>query len=133
MNVYKIKVKNENKTIDVSFRLTLKAQVELKNKYNESAMSTIFSAVDDAEKLADLLTQALNYKGNENTITDGEELYDILVDNGYVGTEKFMGLVVDIGTTSGLLTKEQGEKIVKMSSGLIDEALEEMEESEAKN
>lgn len=134
MNAYTTKIKVDGKETKLSFRLTLKGQMALKEKYEESAVTTIMSSVDDAEKYATVLTEALNYKGNENTITDGEELYDILVDNGYAGTEDFMRLGVEIGVASGLLSKAQGEKIVKMAAGIIDDALDEAEpEAKAKN
>ena len=73
----------------------------------------ILGAATDPEYMAGLLDAALNYKGNDNVIKDGEELYDLLVDEGWSGQVRFGELAVNIGCASGLWTDGETGQIKK--------------------
>lgn len=123
MQTYDKKLKIGNKTEVAHFRITLGGQKALKEKYEEEILGIIFMAVENAEMAADIFTEALNYRGNENTITDGEEMYDLLVDNGVSGVGGFAEILFGIAASSGLVTKEEADSFIKKASGVMDEVL----------
>lgn len=127
MNTYNINVNVNGEETEIKLRLTLGSQQKLKKKYNQTAMSTLYDAIDDAEVLANVMTEALTYKGNENQIKDGAELYDILVDNGYAGVEDFARLAMGIANSSGLVSERQAEATINRALGVVDEVLKENE------
>ena len=97
---------------EVKLRLTLRGQKALREKYpDDSVLSTIMDAVDDPDAMDLVLTQALNFEGSGNKVRSGEELYDLLVDNGYEGQEAFLGLMMDIAKNAGLVTQDDREKL----------------------
>lgn len=130
---YEIKLNNGKNEITLGLRINLKAQFELKKKYKEDAIASILSAVSDAEKMAYIFTLALSFDGNENPITDGVELYDLLVDNGYAGQEQFMELLTSIAFFSGLMSEKRKAQIDAYIKGTVDEAFEEEFGEDEKN
>lgn len=103
--------------VTVKLRLTLKGQKEIQKKYPEaSVIATIMDAVDDPEAMDLVLTQALNFEGNGNKVRSGEQLYDLLVDNGYEGQEDFLSLMLDIARGAGLVTQDDKEKLNRVIS-----------------
>ena len=125
-----LNLKNEaGEKIKVELRLTITGQMALKKKYKDEGVSLIMSAMDDTEKMLDILEQALNFKGNENTITDSEELYDLLVDNDYQGMDGFANLMIQIGEVSGLFKKKQAEKLASTISETFDKIFDKFEEN----
>jgi len=130
---YEIKL-NDGTT--VSLRLTLGGQINLKKRHKvENALAVFFTAMDDPEVCADLLTEALNYTGNTNTIQDGAELYDLLVDSGYADSDDFVPLLTSIACISGLLSEARKEALDKLANRLADtsELFNDEEETDAKN
>lgn len=113
---------------EVALRITIGSQMKLSKKYNEAAMATVFSAVADPAKICDVLTEALNYKGNENKFKTGAELYDALVDDGYEGTEDFMELLAGIAKESGLITDKQADQLVKYTKEQTSDLFEDEDE-----
>lgn len=95
----------------VRLRLTLGGQKRLKARRGEDTLLTILVAPSDAEAMAALLDEALNWEGSGNTITSGEALYDLLVDGGYTGQERFGALAFDLAACSGLLSDEQASRL----------------------
>lgn len=125
MRAYTLNLNDNGEKVEVSLRLTLGSQLALKKKYNENALATIFGALDDPEKMMAVFNQALNYKGNENTITDGEQLYDLIADNDLGGVSGFQKILSGIARESGLLSEkekktidEQGEKLFEDEKNL---------------
>lgn len=117
-HTYDIKLKRDKETITVSLRLTLGGQINLKNMYKEvngTALQVIFMGMDDPAVMADVFTECLTFEGNNNDIIDGEELYDLLVDNGYAGEEQFVPLLTSIAEASGLLSKNKKAAIDEMA------------------
>lgn len=92
-------------------RLTIGGQNRLRERFQEDALQTVLGAAMDGRRMAALLEEALNWAGNENPITDGEQFYDLLVDQGYCGQIQFSGLAFDIAASSGLVTAEQAETL----------------------
>lgn len=104
-----LEVNGEKKTFHLRFPVM--AQLEFKKKYNEEGMSAVMSTADDLEKQLFFLEKALSFKDNPNPVTDGKEFYEILVNNGYGGNEDFASLIFEIAAVSGILKKEQSEKL----------------------
>lgn len=125
---------------EYKLRLTLKGQQKVKELDREApVMALVMSAVDDPEAMEVLLTEALNWEGNSNKIHSGAELYDMMVDNGYSGSEDFLEVVLGIAHNAGLLTEDDRAKVERVTKKVIrsnmdalakeDELEEEGEES----
>lgn len=128
MKTLEIKLKNsEGKEEKFHLRLTAGGQMKLKEKYDESTMSLLLSAADDISYAVDVLTAALSYKNNDNSITDGEDFYDLLVDNDMVGSAAFTQLFMDIATNSGILRKDQSNSVVKSVNAVYDDVFADLE------
>ena len=98
---------------EIHLRLLKSGISALREKFNEDPRTVILGAATDPEYMAGLLDAALNYKGNDNVIKDGEELYDLLVDEGWSGQVRFGELAVNIGCASGLWTDGETGQIKK--------------------
>lgn len=120
---YKIKAGGK----DVKLRLTTGGQRSLKEKTGEDALSVILGAATDMEFMIALLTEALNWTDSGNEITDGAELYDLLVDEGYAGQGKFAELAVQIGVASGLLNERNGKRAQDAVSRSIDKLFDRLD------
>ena len=140
---YELELKDGKQKVKVALRLTLAGQLALKKKYKENAIATIFGAMDDVEVFCEVLNEALNWKGNENAFTDGAELYDLLVDNGFTGYEGLGGVLFSIASASGLVTEKDRDKMIQRFGHVFDDLFsdediwnipeEETEEEEEKN
>lgn len=105
---------------DVKLRLTFLGQINLKKKHKAEALAVIFDGIADIEKAVDVFTQALTYKGNENTIKTGEELYDKLVDDGMTGYDGIAKILSGIAVHSGLITQQKADQIVAYMTTVMD-------------
>lgn len=130
-NTYDITVGGE----EVKLRLTWMGQMNLKKKYKAEALAVIFDAIADIEKAADVFTQALTYKGSENTIKKGEDLFDALVDDGMAGYEGMAKILSGIAVASGVITEKKADQIVSYMIKQMDGTFDELgaEEAEVKN
>ena len=88
------------------FRLTIGKQRELREKYSEETVQTILTAPYDLDKLSYLLGAAASWPGNDNPTTDGDEIYDLLVDDGVCGSVSFVGVVAMIAAISGIVDEK---------------------------
>ncbi len=113
----------------VRLRLTVAGQRLLRERYEQDIMQTVLDAASDGEKLAALLEAALNWKDSGNPILDGEELYDLLVDEGWSGQERFGGLALDIAGASGLFSAGQVERMKASIAQAVEEAFQSLEEA----
>ena len=116
LNTYDIKLNHENEEKEFNLRLTISSQLKLKKLCGEEGIQLIFTVMNDLELMLKLLTEALSFKGNENPVTDGEQFYEILVNNGFCGKEDFARLTFKIAVSSGIIKPEQEEKLSKMIS-----------------
>lgn len=133
MKTLELKVKTENTTEKVHLRLTCGGQRKLKEMFDDETMSILMGAINEIDKTVAVFDTALNYKNNDNTITDGEELYDLLVDNGTCGNEEFAKIITDIAVCSGIIKKDQANSLVKSVektySGMFDSLEDIVEDS----
>ena len=127
---YDITIERDGEEIPVKLRLTLGSQMALKKKYKRTAFATIMEAMDDAEVCADVLTEALTFKDNDNTIKEGAELYDLLVDNGYAGYEGIGGLLLSVAAESGIITESVKEKALYSVTHTLDSMFDSLFEDE---
>lgn len=106
-------------------RLTLAGQKALKAKNPDTPiLAAIMSAVDDPEDMENLLTEALNWDGNENAIRSGAELYDKLVDAGYCGAKAFMEIILKIAHNAGLINEDERNKVNRAISHQLDSSFD---------
>jgi hypothetical protein len=127
MRTYNVNVETANGREDVQLRLTLQGQINLKKKYKKNAVELVFDAIDDCELMADILTEALNFKGNTNTIKTGAELYDAIADTTD-GINGFCDVLLGIATDSGLISAKQADVIRRGLDGAVDEAMATIED-----
>lgn len=92
-------------------RLTMAGQRRLKEQWGEDILPFLLGAAVEGEKLCSLLTQCLTWPESGNPVTDGEALYDLLVDEGWQGQTRFAGLVFALGEHSGVLTPDQAQML----------------------
>lgn len=78
------------------FRLTVGAQKALEKKFGEQANQFVFACADSVEKMTYLLGAAASYQGNENPTTNGDEIYDLLVDDGRSWPGRLFGVAIEI-------------------------------------
>ena len=108
-------------------RLTLAGQKALMEKNPDTPiLAIVMSAVDDPIDLENLLTEALNWEGNENLVDNGEALYDKMVDAGYCGAKKFMEVVLGIAHNAGLLAEAERTKVSRALSRRLDSVFDEL-------
>lgn len=105
---------------EYKLRLTAGGQKALRQRFNEVPLEIAMTAANDEERLTALLTEALNWPDSGNTITDGEEFYDLLVDNGYAGQGRFNALVMDIVAASGMIKPDVAAKNKTATDKLLD-------------
>ena len=118
---YKLKVGKE----EFKLRLTLKGQKNLMESNPElPVLAIIMSAADDPADMEKLLTEARNWDGNENSITDGAELYDLMVDNGYRGAKKFAEVALGIAHNAGLLDDDERKKVSRAVNSQLSRAFD---------
>ena len=107
-------------------RLTVRGQRELKREFQEETLQTIFMAASDSERMCALLQEALNWPESGNTITDGEVFYDLLVDWGWHGQERFGELAFDLAAASGLITEHQACQLKESLHAAVAQAFSQM-------
>ncbi len=105
-------------------RLTMAGQRALREQWGEEILPFLLSCASDSGRLCDLLTQCLVWPGQENPITDGAALYDLLVDAGWQGQARFAALAFDLGAASGLLTAQQAETLKETVARTVQTAFD---------
>lgn len=118
---------NGGKTVHL--RLTVAAQLRLKNKFNEDALDVILSASSDPERLLAVLDEALHFNDDPNGDLTGEALYDALVDSGVSGMDAFSDILFKLAHVSGLLSDTQVEKLSSCIGKMLNAAFDGMEQT----
>lgn len=118
---------NGGKTVHL--RLTVAAQLRLKNKFNEDALDVILSASSDPERLLAVLDEALHFNDDPNGDLTGEALYDALVDSGVSGMDAFSNILFELAHVSGLLSDTQAEKLSSGIGKMLNAAFDGMEQT----
>lgn len=118
---------NGGKTVHL--RLTVAAQLRLKNKFNEDALDVILSASSDPERLLAVLDEALHFNDDPNGDLTGEALYDALVDSGVSGMDAFSNILFKLAHVSGLLSDTQVEKLSSGIGKMLNAAFDGMEQT----
>ena len=117
---------NGGKTVHL--RLTVAAQLRLKNKFNEDALDVILSASSDPERLLAVLDEALHFNDDPNGDLTGEA-YDALVDSGVSGVDAFSSILFQLANVSGLLSDMQAEKLSAGIEKMVNAAFDGVEKS----
>lgn len=108
---YKLNLNGE----EYKLRLTMAGQKALMERSpGQKVLAIIMGAVDDLDDMEALLTEALNWEGNNNKIHSGAELYDALVDAGYSGSEDFLRLCLNIAKNAGLLKQDDRDRLERI-------------------
>lgn len=113
----------------VHLRLTVAAQLRLKNRFKEDALDVILSASSDPERLLAVLDEALHFNDNPNGDMTGEALYDALVDSGVSGMDAFSNILFQLANVSGLLSDMQAEKLSAGIEKMVNAAFDGVEKS----
>lgn len=108
---YKLNLNGE----EYKLRLTMAGQKALVERFpGENILGIIMGASDDLDSMEALLTEALNWEGNNNKIHSGADLYDELVDAGYCGTEDFMKICLNIAKNAGIINQDNRDKLERV-------------------
>lgn len=108
---YKLNLNGE----EYKLRLTMAGQKALVERFpGENILGIIMGASDDLDSMEALLTEALNWEGNNNKIHSGAALYDELVDAGYCGTEDFMKICLNIAKNAGIINQDNRDKLERV-------------------
>lgn len=130
-NHYDITVHNATgASVSVALRLPIAAQLELKKKYNEDTRTTLFEAAKDDEKMIEILTKALNWSGNTNSLKSGEDLIESLIDSGDFGIVARQRLMIELGGVSGIFSNKEKDMILGKVDKMEDDMLHEVEAEE---
>lgn len=113
MNVYPITVERDGKPVTLGLRLDVSHIRKLCSDHGDDINSILLNGAGDPGVLAEVLTAALSYRKSDNEITDGDEVYDLLVDKGYAGQLAWLRLVLEIGKVSGTLSASQADTIIR--------------------
>lgn len=113
----------------VHLRLTVAAQLRLKNRFKEDALDVILSASSDPERLLAVLDEALHFNDDPNGDLTGEALYDALVDSGVSGVDEFSSILFQLANVSGLLSDTQAEKLSAGIEKMVNAAFDGVEKS----
>lgn len=116
-------------TETVHLRLTVAAQLRLKNRFKEDALDVILSASSDPERLLAVLDEALHFNDDPNGDLTGEALYDALVDSGVSGVDAFSSILFQLANVSGLLSDTQTEKLSAGIEKMVNAAFDGVEKS----
>lgn len=120
-NVYELELTKDGEVVNVALRLTTAAQITLKKHWQENTIATMMGAVDDPERMVDVLNQALNWPGNANPVKKGDELADIMADNGLLGIVAKQRLMTALCKVSGILSEEEHKKMDDQANKMFAE------------
>ena len=94
--------------VSVNLRLTSSALVKHCESYGEAGQNPLVCVVDALDNLdakISILTKALNFPGNQNTIKNGSDLLDMLADEDN-GQDVANEMILQIARTCGQLTMD---------------------------
>lgn len=131
MKTYDLILRDGDETISVSMRLTGSALRRLENDVRfgkKSANEIISIAMTRISCAMAIFDNALTYKGNENTVKDGETLFDLMAENDMAGEAGIAMTVVEIARVSGIFSEEAYKQVVKNIHSAYDETTEEQTE-----
>ena len=120
----------------IMLRLPFLSQSNLCKKYKTGTVQLLLDAATDNDVLVDVLTNSLMWKGNSNSIKDGAELVELLIDNGVITDDVSRAkLMLNIAEASGVVSAEKRDTIIKAitkkENDTLNSILEEDTESEA--
>ena len=127
----------------IMLRLPFLSQSNLCKKYKTGTVQLLLDAATDNDVLVDVLTNSLTWKGNSNTVKDGAELVELLIDNGVITDDvSRANLMLNIAEASGVVSAEKRDTIIKaitkrendtLNSILEEDTAEAEGETDAKN
>lgn len=127
----------------IMLRLPFLSQSNLCKKYKTGTVQLLLDAATDNDVLVDVLTNSLTWKGNSNTVKDGAELVELLIDNGVITDDVSRAkLMLNIAEASGVVSAEKRDTIIKaitkrendtLNSILEEDTAEAEGETDAKN
>ena len=116
----------------IALRLPFASQSALGKKYSKDTISLILAAATDNDIFVDVLTNSLNWKDNTNTITTGEELVEMLIDEGVICDDvSRVRLMIGIGKASGFISDAKATALEREMQAIEDNLTKEPEETEA--
>lgn len=112
-------------------RFTVGAQMRLKKEFKDEPLSIVMSAVQDTEKFIAIVNEALSWDGNTNPENiNGDQFYDLLVDNGVCGMNELAGVLFRIASVSGLFSEKQMNSLKDGFNQVFDKMFEQITDSE---
>ena len=131
--LYNVTIHNSTGAAEtISLRLPFAAQSALGKKYNKDTISLILAAATNNDIFVDVLTNSLNWKGNANAITAGDELVEALIDEGIVCDDvSRVRLMIGIGKASGFISDAKATALEREMQAIEDNLTNEPVEAES--
>lgn len=108
-------------------RFTVRAQMNLKKKFNSEPIDIVLSAVQDNEKFIAIINEALSWEGNPHDAEfNGADFYDLLVDYGVQGMDAIASILFCVASASGLFSEKQLNALKGGFSQTFDEMFDHM-------
>jgi hypothetical protein len=131
MNVYPVRIDWNGEDALISLKLDLRHIRELQAKTGKDILDLLTDAPLTLAPMGDLLEAALRWKGNENPADlTGEDLFDLLVQQGRAGVADWMELANGIAAASGVLQSQQASAMIKSARRKMEEAIERLEKGD---
>ena|GEM_PF-2255050 len=131
MNVYPVKIMWKGEEKILSLKLDLKHIRELQVKTGKEILDLITDAPRELGQMGDLLDAALRWKGNENPADlTGDDLFDLLVQQGKAGIADWLEVANGIATASGVLQSTQASAMLNSVKRKMEKVIEKMNHEE---
>lgn len=131
MNVYPIKVEYQGEEKIIALKLDLKHIRELQVKTGREILDLVTDAPRELSTMGDLLDAALRWKGNDNPADlSGDDLFDLLVQQGKAGLADWMELANGISVASGVLQASQASAMLTSVRRKLEQSIDKLNRGE---
>ena len=131
MNVYPVKIMWKDEERIISLKLDLKHIRELQVKTGMEILDLITDAPRELGQMGALLEAALRWKGNDNPADlTGDDLFDLLVQQGKAGIADWLEVANGIATASGVLQSTQASAMLNSVKRKMEKVIEKMNHEE---
>lgn len=131
MTVYPVRVTHKGEDVNICLKLDVKHIRSLQQEHGKSILDMITDAPTDLAMMGTILEAAMRYKHNNNPADlDGDDLFDLLVEQGKGGMVYWLELATGIAVVSGIMTKEQAATMVEAVRSRMDQSMQKVKDAD---
>lgn len=109
--------------MEFRLRLTIGGQKTLAEMFHAEPIDIIMESPEKPEYMTEVLSQCLAFKDSHNpSDVSGEDLYDLIVDDGNGGRVYFTKLCLDIAYASGIIDVKDYHRILHKLDAAVEDA-----------